>query len=98
MEQQRECTSLGMWSFLATEVMMFGGLAAPEHRLSVFTPHHVHLFELLLPHAEIARLGVDQALDRDRARADVDRRREDEGGEAEAERGHAQAAHVAGHP
>src|SRR5687767_8641131 len=26
MEQQRECTSLGMWSFLATEVMMFGGL------------------------------------------------------------------------
>jgi cytochrome c oxidase subunit III len=26
MEQQRECTSLGMWLFLATEVMMFGGL------------------------------------------------------------------------
>jgi len=25
-EQQRECTSLGMWSFLATEIMMFGGL------------------------------------------------------------------------
>jgi cytochrome c oxidase subunit 3 len=24
--QQRECTSLGMWLFLATEVMMFGGL------------------------------------------------------------------------
>lgn len=26
MEQQRESTSLGMWSFLSTEVMMFGGL------------------------------------------------------------------------
>lgn len=26
MEQQRECTSLGMWLFLATEAMMFGGL------------------------------------------------------------------------
>jgi cytochrome c oxidase subunit III len=26
MAQQRECTSLGMWLFLATEVMMFGGL------------------------------------------------------------------------
>lgn len=26
MEQQRECFSLGMWLFLATEVMMFGGL------------------------------------------------------------------------
>lgn len=26
MEQQRECTSLAMWLFLATEVMMFGGL------------------------------------------------------------------------
>ena len=26
MEQQRECNSLGMWSFLATEIMMFGGL------------------------------------------------------------------------
>jgi cytochrome c oxidase subunit 3 len=26
MEQQRECTGLGMWSFLGTEVMMFGGL------------------------------------------------------------------------
>jgi cytochrome c oxidase subunit III len=26
MEQQRECNSLGMWSFLATELMMFGGL------------------------------------------------------------------------
>jgi cytochrome c oxidase subunit III len=26
LEQQRECTSLGMWSFLITEVMMFGGL------------------------------------------------------------------------
>jgi cytochrome c oxidase subunit 3 len=25
-EQQRECFSLGMWLFLATEVMMFGGL------------------------------------------------------------------------
>jgi cytochrome c oxidase subunit 3 len=24
--QQRECTSLAMWSFLATEIMMFGGL------------------------------------------------------------------------
>jgi cytochrome c oxidase subunit 3 len=26
LDQQRECNSLGMWSFLATEVMMFGGL------------------------------------------------------------------------
>jgi cytochrome c oxidase subunit III len=26
MEQQRECTSLAMWLFLATEMMMFGGL------------------------------------------------------------------------
>src|SRR5207245_1873847 len=26
LEQQRECNSLGMWSFLATELMMFGGL------------------------------------------------------------------------
>jgi cytochrome c oxidase subunit III len=26
LDQQREATSLGMWSFLATEVMMFGGL------------------------------------------------------------------------
>src|SRR5690349_19820533 len=26
MVQQRECTSLGMWLFLCTEVMMFGGL------------------------------------------------------------------------
>jgi len=26
MEQQRECVTLGMWSFLATEIMMFGGL------------------------------------------------------------------------
>ena len=26
LEQQREATGLGMWSFLATEVMMFGGL------------------------------------------------------------------------
>jgi cytochrome c oxidase subunit III len=26
LEQQRECTSLVMWSFLATEIMMFGGL------------------------------------------------------------------------
>jgi cytochrome c oxidase subunit 3 len=26
LEQQRETTSLGMWSFLATEAMMFGGL------------------------------------------------------------------------
>lgn len=26
MEQQRESTSLGMWAFLVTEVMMFGGL------------------------------------------------------------------------
>src|SRR3954453_7623966 len=26
LEQQRECTSLGMWLFLATEAMMFGGL------------------------------------------------------------------------
>ncbi|MBW3621813.1 MAG: cytochrome c oxidase subunit 3 [Armatimonadetes bacterium] len=26
MEQQRECHSLGMWAFLVTEVMMFGGL------------------------------------------------------------------------
>jgi cytochrome c oxidase subunit 3 len=26
MEQQRECFSLGMWLFLATEIMMFGGL------------------------------------------------------------------------
>lgn len=26
MQQQRECTALGMWLFLATEVMMFGGL------------------------------------------------------------------------
>jgi cytochrome c oxidase subunit III len=26
MKQQRETTSLGMWAFLATEVMMFGGL------------------------------------------------------------------------
>jgi len=26
MAQQRECTSLAMWLFLATEVMMFGGL------------------------------------------------------------------------
>jgi cytochrome c oxidase subunit 3 len=25
-EQQRECTSLAMWAFLATEAMMFGGL------------------------------------------------------------------------
>jgi cytochrome c oxidase subunit 3 len=26
LEQQRECTSLAMWSFLGTEIMMFGGL------------------------------------------------------------------------
>jgi len=26
LEQQRECTSLGMWLFLSTEIMMFGGL------------------------------------------------------------------------
>jgi cytochrome c oxidase subunit 3 len=26
LEQQRECNSLGMWLFLTTEVMMFGGL------------------------------------------------------------------------
>lgn len=26
MEQQRECFTLGMWLFLATEIMMFGGL------------------------------------------------------------------------
>ena len=26
MAQQRECTTLGMWAFLCTEVMMFGGL------------------------------------------------------------------------
>ena len=26
MEQQRESNSLGMWLFLATEAMMFGGL------------------------------------------------------------------------
>ena len=26
LRQQRECMSLGMWSFLATEAMMFGGL------------------------------------------------------------------------
>lgn len=26
MEQQRECITLGMWSFLVTEIMMFGGL------------------------------------------------------------------------
>lgn len=26
MEQQRECNNLGMWLFLATEIMMFGGL------------------------------------------------------------------------
>jgi cytochrome c oxidase subunit 3 len=26
LQQQRECTSLAMWSFLATEIMMFGGL------------------------------------------------------------------------
>ena len=26
LEQQRECNSLAMWSFLATEAMMFGGL------------------------------------------------------------------------
>jgi cytochrome c oxidase subunit 3 len=26
LDQQRECASLGMWSFLVTEVMMFGGL------------------------------------------------------------------------
>lgn len=26
LDQQRECNSLGMWSFLATEAMMFGGL------------------------------------------------------------------------
>src|ERR1051326_758093 len=26
LDQQRECNSLGMWSFLATELMMFGGL------------------------------------------------------------------------
>jgi len=26
LEQQRECNSLGMWAFLSTEIMMFGGL------------------------------------------------------------------------
>lgn len=26
MDQQRDCTTLGMWAFLATELMMFGGL------------------------------------------------------------------------
>jgi hypothetical protein len=26
LDQQRECTSLAMWLFLGTEIMMFGGL------------------------------------------------------------------------
>jgi cytochrome c oxidase subunit 3 len=43
MEQQRECTSLGMWLFLATEVMMFGGLffAYSLYRMRFPAAYHV---------------------------------------------------------
>ena len=49
MEQQREATTLGMWAFLATEIMMFGGLflAYTLYRWSfpnayVFGSHHMN--------------------------------------------------------
>jgi cytochrome c oxidase subunit 3 len=81
MEQQRECTSLGMWLFLATEVMMFGGLffAYSLYRMKFPTAYHVgsqHLdirlgtintFVLLFSSWTMA-MGVHAAAERNRGK------------------------------
>ena len=38
MEQQREAGTLGMWVFLVTEIMFFGGMFSCLHALSKQVP------------------------------------------------------------
>ena len=50
MEQQRESFSLGMWLFLATEVMMFGGLF---FAYSLYRGMHPAAFEIASSHLNV---------------------------------------------
>jgi cytochrome c oxidase subunit 3 len=81
MAQQRECTSLGMWLFLATEVMMFGGLffAYSLYRMKFPAAYHagsqhlditlgtINTFVLLFSSWTMA-MGVHAAAERNRGK------------------------------
>jgi cytochrome c oxidase subunit 3 len=56
--QQRECNSVGMWLFLATEVMMFGGLFCAYALYRWLYPEAFHSGGALLDH----RLGFINTL------------------------------------